>query len=238
MKQLGRTSGKFAVRALIFILAGYSTISYSAGDTERSSDFQMDANAPALNSNPGTSQIPPFAIRNPAAERPPMSGREKFQYYRSHTYGPKAGILLMATAAIYQARDSVPQWGQGLEGYGKRFASLYGWRSVKYSIQMGIGALLHEDPRYLPSKRSGIWQRALYATSRTFVSQKDNGGIRIGYSRFIGAFGSSYISRQWHPESYRTPREYFYTGALSIGFDAAGNVLREFWPDLKKRLRF
>jgi len=54
----------------------------------------------------------------------------------------------------------------------------------------------------------------------------------------IGAFGSSYISRQWPTESYRTAGEYFYSGTVSIGFDAAGKILQEFWPDPKKRLRF
>jgi hypothetical protein len=68
------------------------------------------------------------------------------------------------------------------------------------------------------------------------MKQKDGGGIRPGYSRFIGAFGSAYISRQWYPESYHTPEDYLSSGAVSIGFDIAGNVFREFWLDLKKKL--
>ncbi len=178
-----------------------------------------------------------FALRKPAAEWRPMTGREKFRYYLKSTYGPEAGAYYAASAGLKQMKDGVPEWGQGAEGYGKRLASSVGRRAVKYSIQMGLGALLGEDPRYLRSDQSGVWRRALYAAGSTLVAQKDGGGRRPAYSRFIGAFGASYISRQWHPESYRTTGEYLSSGAISIGMDAAKNILKEFWPDIRRKMR-
>ncbi len=164
----------------------------------------------------------------------PLNGSEKAVYYLRETYGPLSVVSSLAGAGINQARDDVPEWGQGMEGYGKRFSSSFGHKAVKRSIQFGIGAFLHEDPRYFASARSGIWPRAIYAVGQTFVSHKDFGGIRPGYSRFIGIVGGVYVSRQWHPADDRTAEGYISAVASSIGWDVAKSVFAEFWPDLKK----
>ncbi len=166
----------------------------------------------------------------------PLTGGEKATYYLRFTYGPQSVALSLAGAGINQARDNVPEWGQGIEGYGKRLSSSFGHKAVKCSIQLGIGAFLHEDPRYFASARSGIWQRTIYAVGQTFVSHKDFGGIRPGYSRLIGIVGGAYISRQWHPASDRTAGRYISASAISMGLDIAKSVFAEFWPDLKKLL--
>jgi hypothetical protein len=167
----------------------------------------------------------------------PLTVEGKLGYVLASFYDVTSIISSAAGAGIKQMRDSVPEWGQGMEGYGKRFASSYGRKAIRRSIQVGIGILMHEDPRYFPSKSSGIWQRSLYAVSRTFVSNKDGGGIRPGYSKFIGTFSGTYISRQWYPEKYRTPSEYFSSFAISIGVDVGKNAFNEFWPDVKRLIR-
>lgn len=123
-----------------------------------------------------------------------------------------------------------------MEGYGKRFASSFGQKAVNRSIRIGLNGVLHEDPRYFTSGRSGIWGRTLYAVSQTFVAHKDSGGTRIAYSRFAGDFGAAYVSRQWHPDSYHTTGDYLTSGITSVGIDAAKNVFSEFWPDVKRIL--
>ena len=167
----------------------------------------------------------------------PLTAEEKLGYLLASFYDVTSILSSAAGAATKQMRDSVPEWGQGMEGYGKRFASSYGRKAIRRSIQVGIGILMHEDPRYFPSKSSGIWQRSLYAVSRTFVSNKDGGGIRPGYSKFIGTFSGTYISRQWYPEKYRTVSEYFTSFAISFGVDGGRNVFNEFWPDVKRLIR-
>jgi hypothetical protein len=164
----------------------------------------------------------------------PLTTEEKLGSLLASFYDVSSVLSSVAGAGIEQARDSVPEWGQGMEGYGKRFASSYGRKAIRRSIQIGIGILMHEDPRYFPSKSSGIWQRSLYAVGRTFVSNKDGGGIRPGYSKFIGRFSGTYISRQWYPEREQTLSKYLSSFAISIGVDAGRNVFNEFWPDLKR----
>ena len=166
----------------------------------------------------------------------PTKGHSTFRFYLKSTYGPTAIMSSMAGSGIRQAWDSVPGWGQGMEGYGKRFASSFAQKAVKRSLHFAIGSLLRENPRYLASGRSGIWKRTLYAIGATFVSQKNSGGSRPAYSRFAGAFGAAIISRRWHPESNRAVLDCFTAGTISIGLDVAGSVFSEFWPSLKKLL--
>jgi hypothetical protein len=168
---------------------------------------------------------------------PPMNGSEKFRYYIRSTYGAKSILSSAVGSGMRHAKDYVPEWGQGMEGYGKRFASSFGQKVVKDSVHISIEAFLHEDPRYFASNRIGIWRRTLYAAGQTFISHRDSGGIRPGYSHFIGIACGVYVSRHWYPEGHRTTGRYICAGAISIGLDVVNNIFNEFWPDMKRMIR-
>ena len=192
--------------------------------------FNSDNSAPNANS---TTEEKLCCTANEA----PLTGKEKLRYMLRSTYEVKSVVFSLSGAGIKQARDSVPEWGQGMEGYGKRLASSFGHKIIKRNIQFGFNILLHEDPRYFYSEKTGIWERTLYAASRTFVSNKDAGGIRFGYSKFVSTFAGAYISRQWYPERKQKLIEYFESFAISLGVDTAKNVFNEFWPDVKRLIR-
>lgn len=176
-----------------------------------------------------------LSLRAPAAAAMPLS--DKFRYHFRNIYGPRPFAFSITGAAVKQARNSVPEWGQGMGDYGKRLASSLGQKSIKGSLYFSAGAILREDPRYLASDRSSVWGRALDAAGQVFVARTDSGGWRPGYSRFIGIAGSVYISRQWYPETHRTAGKYATAAAVSLGMDMMKNVLMEFWPDFKRKLR-
>jgi hypothetical protein len=204
---------------------------FSLHAADGGSRVQSEPNLPSqTNKAPGTL---PRVLAKQAA---PMTGSEKWRYYLKSSFRPKSFAYSIAVAGIKQARDSVPEWGDGIEGYGKRLASSFGQKIVSHSIRIGLDGLLHQDSRYFASGRSGIWSRIFYAWGQTFVVRKDSGGKRIAFSRFAGDFGAAYISRQWHPDSYHTTSEYLTSGITSVGVDAAKNVFNEFWPDIKRRI--
>jgi hypothetical protein len=199
--------------------------------------ISCDFNQSAKKSKPGTNQTSSIAggpITTPSTH---LTAGDKFHFYLQSTYGPKSIAATVATSAIRQARNAAPEWGQGMGGYGKRFASSFGQKAIKQSIQFGIRALWHEDPRYRASARTGLLQRTFYAVGQTFVSYKDSGGTRFAYSRFIGIVGGVCISRQWHPENRRSAGRHVAAAVSSIGLDVANNVFAEFWPDIKRRIR-
>jgi hypothetical protein len=186
-------------------------------------------------------EIPPaaiehsrFSIFKSLSEPPaPMTGRQRLKFYLDSTFGIRPILRTSAVAGINQARNTVPEWGQGMEGYSIRFASSFGSRIIKNTIHHGLGSLLHQDPRYYPSGRSNVWSRSFYAAGQTFITHNDTGDTCFAYSRLLGTVSSIYLSREWYPERQRTVSEYLTSTATSIGFDAAKNIFHEFWPDVK-----
>jgi len=173
----------------------------------------------------------------PRVRSAPLTGGQKFYFYLKTTYGPGAVAFSLFGSGVNQARDAVPEWGEGTEGYGRRLGSLLAQKAVGRSIRLGMGALMHEDPRYFASNRSGIANRTLYAAGQVFVAHKDWGGTRFSYSRFVGEFSAAVISRQWYPQRFHHMADYLSAGATSIGIGMAKNLFFEFWPDIKRKLR-
>jgi hypothetical protein len=183
-----------------------------------------------------TQQIPSSLPRATVSNPPPMAAQEKVHYYLKSTYGPKSFGYSVLGSGISQARDNVTEWGQGAEGYSKRFASSFTQKVVKKTAYFGLTTALHEDPRYFRSGQSGVFQRSFYAAEQVFIAHKDSGGTRVGFSNLITTFGSSYASRQWFPDSYHTWGDYLTNFAISLGIDAGKNAFNEFWPDVKRML--
>ncbi len=189
----------------------------------------------ASDSPAATNQAPGLNLRHPQTPTA-MTLSVKCRFYLRSTYGPRSVGYSLAGAGINQGWNDVPEWGQGMEGYGKRFASSFGQKAIKRSIQVGAEIMLKEDPRYFASGRSGIWQRTRYAAGQTFISHRDAGGIRPAYSRFVGTVAGVCVSRQWYPDSDRKAEDYVSSSAISMVLDIARNVFNEFWPDVKRLL--
>lgn len=76
-----------------------------------------------------------------------------------------------------------------------RYASSFATRTTATVFASGIyPALFKQEPRYLPSERKGVFPRVLYAASRTFITQGDNGHTQINYSRLAGNFTSAALA--------------------------------------------
>jgi hypothetical protein len=207
--------------------------------SEEANDLHSESNEAALSLNNDSTlqskeQKPaPLQILESAATVLPMTQKEKFYFYLKTTYDPQSLFFSAASAGIQQARDSVPEWGQGMEGYSKRFASSFGQKVIDKTIVFGLGSILHEDPRYFRSEKSGVWRRVFHAVGQSFISHKDSGGIRPGYSSFIGMTAGVCISRKWYPASEQTPGEYFKDGAITFGSIIAKNIIHEFFSIIK-----
>jgi hypothetical protein len=235
-----RKSGVFIALILFWVLPGSAAAATSDDNSHALKNFSMNATDPGSPPQPANPSASSNQTSQPiprtAVQPVPLTARGKFSHYLRSTYGPASFGYSFAGSWINQARDTVPEWGQGMEGYGKRFGSSYGQKVVKDSIRLGLVEMLHEDPRYFASGRSGIWQRTEYAIGQTFISHKDSGGTRLAYSRFLSGFAASYVAHQWYPDAYHTTGDYLVGGGISFGLDVAKNVWSEFWPDVRRRL--
>ena len=165
----------------------------------------------------------------------PMTQGEKINFHLRSSADPASVFASAFSAGISHARNSVPEWGQGMEGYGRRFASSLGRKTVERTTRHGLKILLREDPRYFYSDRHGIKPRTLHAIGEIFVAHKDSGDTRPNYSYFAGIASGIYISRLWRPENSRNSKDFIQDAAVSIGIQSVKNVFTEFWPDIKKK---
>ena len=139
-------------------------------------------------------------------------------------------------SGLGQATDANPSFGQGLAGYAKRFGTTYGDFAIENLTTEGIfPALLHQDPRYFRRREGTGRSRLGYAVSRLFVTRADSGRNQFNFSEIGGAAASLAISNAYYPDG-RTVGNNLGRYAVQLGFDAASNVLKEFWPDLKRKL--
>lgn len=139
-------------------------------------------------------------------------------------------------SGIGQATNSNPSFGQGVAGYAKRFGTTYADFAVENMTTEGVfPVLFHQDPRYFRRGEGSTRSRLMYAMSRLFITRGDSGNSQFNYSEVVGAATSVAISNAYYPDG-RTVGNNVGRYTEQLAFDAASNVLKEFWPSLKRKL--
>ena len=132
-----------------------------------------------------------------------------------------------------------PSFGQGAEGYAKRLASSFADQSIGNMMTEAIFPwLLHEDPRYFllgPGSGSN-WHRTRYALTRVLVVRTDKGTSRFNYSEWLGNGAAVALSNLYYPGDTRNVSDNLQKLGVQIAADAFSQVLKEFWPDWKRKL--
>lgn len=188
------------------------------------------------NSNFSANENLPDALhpQTPASEELTLDHR--FKLYLHSLVSPAGVIGVGFGAGIGQWRNEPPEWGQGGDGYGRRFASGFGRREISESIRFGVAAVDGEDPRFQPSHEQGIWPRTLSAVEGTFASSTDRGTRIPAYSRFAGTYGAAFIANTWYPQSRSNATHALERGSSALGSSVAWHLFREFWPDIRHAL--
>jgi len=180
--------------------------------------------------------LPTEAAAAPAADPyVPLTLGQNYIWTVHRILDPGRLFLIGARAAIDHSDNNPSNWGQGAGGYAARAASHLGTAAVRENAAFAIRAFDHEDPRYFRSPSGGLWKRAGYAISRTFVARNATGGTMPAYSVLAASFATPFIAQTWRPEPFRAGKD-LRSGATGIGIEAAGNIFREFWPDLRKKV--
>jgi len=183
--------------------------------------------------------LPNFLTLEEADKVPPLTTGQKFKVVAQGVFDPSEFLLVGFVALIGQASNSNPTYGQGFQGYAKRYGTAYGDTAIEnFMVGAIYPSLLHQDPRYFQSGHGSFLHRTGHAISRVFITRTDSGGRQINYSELGGAFTAAAISNYtYHPHSDRGFGNVCETSGTQIGFDVATYMLKEFWPDLRKRMK-
>lgn len=135
---------------------------------------------------------------NPA----PLAPKQKLHLGLKVLFDPATIAAVGITAGIQQKRNSYWQYGQGAEGFAKRFGAEYATAADSVLITSVIAnSVLHQDPRYFYSGKGTTAQRAWYAVKSAFRAKGDNGEWQPPYSGLIGSIAAAEISQTYHPGS-------------------------------------
>jgi hypothetical protein len=173
-----------------------------------------------------------------AHERRPLTSKQKFQLAVDETIAPSRFLTSAFTAGISQARDSLHDYGQGWEGYGKRYGSSVASNASSHLIGTGLlPSLTHEDPRYFVKIFGSPKSRILYAMTRVFITRTDEGYSTFNWSNVLGGLMAESLAVSYLPDSERTAGKTFTRFGVRMGFGALDNVVKEYWPTIFKSLR-
>src|ERR1700722_16268584 len=159
----------------------------------------------------------------------PLNAAQKFQLGLKTIVDPTTILSSAIAAGIEQARNSYHEFGQGMEGYGKRFGTQYA-DAVNGIIIGGVimQTVFHQDPRYFYKGTGSFGSRAMYAIATAFVRKGDNGRWQPDYSDILGSLAAGEISTLYYPASSRTGLRLFHDVLFGIGGSAANNLFEEF----------
>lgn len=159
----------------------------------------------------------------------PLSSKQKYALAFRSVIDPVTFVLDAAVAGSEQASNEFPGYGQGAQGYGKRFGAAYADDFVGTIIGGAIlPSVLHQDPRYFYKGSGTIRSRLFYAISTSVICKGDNGHFQPNYSSMLGSFASSAVSNAYYPASDRGLGLTISGGLIGIASQSASNVLQEF----------
>jgi hypothetical protein len=181
--------------------------------------------------------LPNYGTVENANEIPPLTSGQKFRLATAGVFDWGAYPFNGALSAIAQAKNDPKEWGQGWDAYGKRFGESFADNSIgTYMTTAILPCLLHEDPRYYQLGKGRFVHRAYHGINRLFITRTDSGHDRFNYSESAGNAVAAAISNIYHVPSDRTASRDTTTFAFLILYDGLSNELKEFWPDLRRRV--
>ena len=169
---------------------------------------------------------------------PPLTAWQKMRVVTRGAFDPIMIPWYGIQAGISQALNTEAGYGQGAEGYGKRYATHFADGTIEnYFSQAFLPIMLRQDPRYFQMGKGGFKRRTGYAVSRIFVTRSDSGHRQFNFSEIFGSGIASAISTySYHPQADRNLSNTVTGWCTQIGWDTLTIFLKEFWPDINRKL--
>ena len=182
--------------------------------------------------------LPNFLTLENAGQVPPLSTKEKFKVVTKGSFDYVLVPWYAFLAGLSQAQNSEAGYGQGAEGYAKRFGAYFADGTIENYVTSAIlPSLLRQDPRYFQSGKGSFTHRTGYAMSRIFVTRSDSGHQQFNFSEIVGSALSAGISTySYHPHEDRTLPNTLSVWGTQVGTDTLTLVVREFWPDIRRKI--
>jgi hypothetical protein len=160
----------------------------------------------------------------------PLKPKHKFELAWKSSTDPFTFVAVGAIAGAFQAGDRWSGYGQGAEGYAKRFGAAYA--DVFVGTYMGgavFPTILKQDPRYYYRGKGSKASRFFYAAASSVICKGDNGHWQPNYSNVLGNLAAGGIANLYYPASSRHGASLvFSTALIRLGEVTIANIFQEF----------
>ncbi len=160
----------------------------------------------------------------------PLTSKQKFSLAAHDTFDWTSFVGSTVGAGIEQATNAFKGYGQGAEGYGKRWGAVFvDGRSSDLFSHYIFASLLHQDPRYFYQGTGTRKSRLVHAVSNAFIARSDSGKNMPNYSYLLGDLSAAALSNAYYPDADRGASLVFTNAAIGIAGRAAQAVFEEFF---------
>jgi hypothetical protein len=181
--------------------------------------------------------LPNYRTAEDTGTYAPITAKQKMTIATKDTVDYPLFLLGAGLAGIAQLSNQHPAFGQGVAGFFHRDATAYADQaSGNYMTEGILPVLFHEDPRYFrrTSARGGVWSRTYYAATRILVTKTDSGRTTFNYAEVVGNSISAALGNAYYPGETHLLDNVNRLG-VALGTDAVSQILKEFWPDIKRK---
>jgi hypothetical protein len=163
----------------------------------------------------------------------PLSTGQKYQLFFKSATDPWPFVLTAFGAGIDQADNSFPEYGQGVQGYAKRYGAAYtDYFTGNLLGNAVLAGILKEDPRYFQKGTGSFSSRFLWAATSTVWCKRDSGSWGPNYANVLGNLMGASISNLYYPAQERTVGDTLGRGFTVTAQAIIGSEVIEFWPDM------
>ena len=234
----------YARRVLLVVLGCFLLTGMAVAQSDSAIASAPAAVAPAAEAPPSTPEdkrifgvLPNYRTAEASSPFAPLTSKQKYTIAFKDSFDWPVYPTSAAFASLYQLENQNPSFGQGMSGYATRVAAAYGDQMIGNMMTEAImPSLLHEDPRYFRLGEGSVRSRAWYAATRIFVTRADSGHNRFNFSEWGGNAAAAALSNAWYPDT-RTVSDNTQKLLIQCATDAFSNVLKEFWPDVKRHFQ-
>jgi hypothetical protein len=164
--------------------------------------------------------------------------KDKFILVGEDLVDPITILGISFNAAISQAQNDDASFGQGAQGYGKRFGA-----AVADTVSGGLfkfilyPTIFSEDPRYYRLGEGSFGERFGHAVKHSVIAHRNNGSSMFNFSEWLGTTSVVVLSNVYHPGNQRGVGPAAERVAISISTDSGFDLLREFWPEVARKFK-
>lgn len=173
-----------------------------------------------------------------ATTKKTLSPWDKFKLAANNSIAVSTIGAALVTAAYGQAVNSPEGYGQGGEGYAKRFGAIMG-RAASDNMfgTFLIASVMREDPRFYVKTGLSFRQSVKYAAVRVLRTRSDDGQSVTNFAGLLGPLAGEAVANTYYPEGSRDIGDTFIRYSADLGWRFAGNLLKQYWPNINKKLR-